>query len=160
MTKAVLPAMREQGAGRVVFVSGVVGFLPAPFMGFYAASKHALEGYAESLNHEVRTLGIRAVLVEPGFMRTRIDQNTVYGASKIASYEAARSRVAEQINTNVENGDDPAIVARTILAAIEAPNPWLRYPVGKGASMLRALRRLLPARMFGRSLRKEFRVDA
>src|SRR5437588_7395048 len=75
MTQAVLPAMRAQRSGRIVFISSIVGFLPAPFMGFYAASKHALEGLAESLDHETRTLGIRAALVEPGFMRTNIGEN-------------------------------------------------------------------------------------
>ena len=72
VTRAVLPTMRQQRRGRIVFVSSVAGFLPAPFMGFYAASKHALEGYSESLDHEVRTLGVRSILVEPGFMKTRI----------------------------------------------------------------------------------------
>jgi len=56
VTNAVLPTMRAQRAGRIIFVGSVLGFLPAPFMGFYAASKHALEGYSESLDHEVRTL--------------------------------------------------------------------------------------------------------
>src|SRR5947207_1993200 len=54
LTQAVLPAMRAQKTGRIVFISSVLGFLPAPFMGFYAASKHALEGLAESLDHETR----------------------------------------------------------------------------------------------------------
>src|SRR6478609_5910066 len=56
VTRAVLPTMRAQRSGRIVFVSSVLGFLPAPYMGFYAASKHAIEGYAESLDHEVRGL--------------------------------------------------------------------------------------------------------
>src|SRR5207248_9420552 len=77
LTQAVLPAMRAQKSGRIVFISSVFGFLPAPFMGFYAASKHALEGLAESLDHEVRTLGIRAALVEPGFMRTSLETNGI-----------------------------------------------------------------------------------
>ena len=66
MTKAVLPAMRKQGAGRIVNISSVMGLIPAPFMALYAASKHALEGYSESLDHEIRGSGVRVVLVEPG----------------------------------------------------------------------------------------------
>jgi NAD(P)-dependent dehydrogenase (short-subunit alcohol dehydrogenase family) len=65
MVRAVLPAMRRQGSGTIVNTSSVLGFLPGPFMGLYASSKHALEGLSESLDHEVRGFGIRVVLVEP-----------------------------------------------------------------------------------------------
>ena len=75
MCRAVLPAMRQQGAGRIVNVSSVLGFLPAPYMGIYAATKHAIEGYSESLDHEVRQFGIRVSVIEPGFTRTRLDRN-------------------------------------------------------------------------------------
>jgi NAD(P)-dependent dehydrogenase (short-subunit alcohol dehydrogenase family) len=159
VTRAVLPTMRAQGAGRVVFVSSVLGFLPAPFMGFYSASKHALEGYSESLDHEVRTLGIRAILVEPSFMRTKIDKNSGVAARTIADYSEARERVVAGIITNTTGGGDPALVAAAIAAALSARRPKLRYPVGKGAGMLARLRSLLPAGVFDSSLRKEFRLD-
>jgi len=54
MSQAVLPVMREQGYGRIANIDSVVGFVPAPYQGIYAASKHALEGYSESLDDEVR----------------------------------------------------------------------------------------------------------
>src|SRR6059058_2379651 len=66
-TRAVLPHMREQGNGRIINVSSVLGFMPAPFMALYAATKHAIEGYSESLDHEVREHGIRVLLVEPAY---------------------------------------------------------------------------------------------
>lgn len=160
VTHAVLPAMRKQRAGRVVFVSSVVGFLPAPFMGFYAASKHALEGYAESLDHESRALGVRAILVEPGFMRTKIDANSVKAARTIADYAKARQRVDAAISEKVDAGEDPSLVAEAIASALRAPRPKLRHPVGKGAGMLAVLRSFLPAAMFDRGLRQQFGVDA
>lgn len=160
MTRAVLPSMRARRAGRVVFVSSVVGFLPAPFMGFYSASKHALEGYAESLDHEVRTLGVRAILVEPAFMKTKIDKNAIQAAHSIDDYAAARGRAGASINASIEGGDDPALVAKAVAAALRAERPKLRYPVGKGASTLAALRDLMPAGLFDRSFRKQFRLDA
>jgi NAD(P)-dependent dehydrogenase (short-subunit alcohol dehydrogenase family) len=160
VTNAVLPAMRKQRSGRIVFVSSVVGFLPAPFMGFYAASKHALEAYAESLDHECRTLGVRAVLIEPGFMRTKIDANAVQAARKIADYAPARERVAAATQRMLAAGDDPSLVAEAIASALRAERPKLRYPVGKGAGMLAALRSFFPASLFDREFRKEFRVDA
>src|SRR5215472_17175822 len=72
MTQAVLPLMRGQGSGRIINIGSVVGFVPAPYQGIYCASKHALEGYSESLDHEVRQFGIRISVIEPGFTRTDI----------------------------------------------------------------------------------------
>jgi NAD(P)-dependent dehydrogenase (short-subunit alcohol dehydrogenase family) len=159
VTQAVLPAMRKQRGGRIVFVSSVVGFLPAPFMGFYAASKHAVEAYAESLDHECREFGIRTVLVEPGFMRTKIDANAVQAARSIDDYASARARVGAAVQKMLAAGDDPSLVAGAIVTALAASRPKLRYPVGKGAALLATLRSLSPASFFDRSLRKEFQVD-
>jgi NAD(P)-dependent dehydrogenase (short-subunit alcohol dehydrogenase family) len=158
VTRGVLPMMRAQGSGRILIVSSVLGFLPAPFMGFYAASKHALEGYGESLDHEVRGFGVRVVLIEPAFTRTRLDQNTTL-ASPIADYGTLRGRVQAVVNKAIENGDDPTLIARAVVAAATAANPRLRYPVGKGAGTLAKLRSLAPAGFFDRSFRRQFRMD-
>jgi NAD(P)-dependent dehydrogenase (short-subunit alcohol dehydrogenase family) len=160
MTRAVLPVMRKAESGRIVFISSVVGFLPAPFMAYYAASKHALEGYAESLDHELRGFGVRALLVEPGFMKTKIDRNSSQAAHPLDAYRAARERAAAGIQASVEAGDDPALVAAVVLEAVRARAPSLRYTVGKGAGLLAALRRFMPAGAFDRSLRREFKLDA
>jgi NAD(P)-dependent dehydrogenase (short-subunit alcohol dehydrogenase family) len=160
VTRRVLPLMRERRSGRIVFISSVVGFIPAPFMGFYSASKHAIEGYCESLDHEVRALGIRAILVEPGFMKTRIDANAARAAQRIADYDQARERVSASIGASVDKGGDPAVVASVVLAALRDASPRLRYTAGKGTATLSTLRRWMPAGLFDRSLRKEFHVDA
>jgi NAD(P)-dependent dehydrogenase (short-subunit alcohol dehydrogenase family) len=160
MTQAVLPAMRAQKSGRIVFISSIVGFLPAPFMGFYAASKHALEGLAESLDHETRTLGIRAALVEPGFTRTNIGSNRMSAANLVDDYAPARSRAGETVHARVSAGDDPSVVAEAVLEAAAARKPRLRYPVGKRAGLLARLRRYLPASIFDGALRKQFRLDS
>src|SRR6266849_6374962 len=75
MTQAVLRFMREQRSGRIVNIGSLVGFVPAPYQGIYCACKHALEGYSESLDHEVRQFGIHVSIIEPGFTRTNIAQN-------------------------------------------------------------------------------------
>jgi NAD(P)-dependent dehydrogenase (short-subunit alcohol dehydrogenase family) len=160
VTRAVLPGMRARRTGRLVYVSSVVGFLPAPFMGFYAASKHALEGYAESLDHEVRGLGIRATLIEPGYMKTKLDNNAARAALPLDDYAAIRTRVEAEIAAGVRSGDDPALVATIVATALAAPRPKARYQVGKGARTLAMLRSLMPRRMFDRALRKQFRLDA
>src|SRR6185369_440505 len=76
VARAVLPQMRKQRAGRIVNVSSVLGFLPAPYMGLYSASKHAVEGLSETLDHEVRQFGIRVTLVQPSYTRTNLDANS------------------------------------------------------------------------------------
>src|SRR5881392_914692 len=104
MTQAVLPAMRARKSGRIVFISSVLGFLPAPFMGFYAASKHALEGLAESLDHETRTLGIRVALVEPAWTRTGLESNGAVAAGRVDAYAVARESARELVRKSVEAG--------------------------------------------------------
>jgi NAD(P)-dependent dehydrogenase (short-subunit alcohol dehydrogenase family) len=160
VTRAALPHMRAQGRGRVLFVSSVVGFLPAPFMGFYAASKHALEGYAESLDHEVRTLGVRVSLIEPGFVRTQIDRNSVVAGHPVGAYTAMRERVTTGINAQVQAAEDPSVVAAVVLRALTDRAPRLRYRAGRGAALLAALRSFMPPRAFDRALRKQFHMDA
>jgi NAD(P)-dependent dehydrogenase (short-subunit alcohol dehydrogenase family) len=159
VTDEVLPLMRAARSGRVVFVSSVVGFLPAPYMGYYAASKHALEALAETLDHEVRPFGVRAVLVEPGFAKTRIDESGAQAAQALADYAPARTRLARQLAASVEHGDAPEEIARAIVRAATAKTPKPRYPVGKGAGTLNALRRYLPRGMFDKALRKRFQLD-
>ncbi len=66
MTRAVVPHMRQQGGGRIINIGSVLGFLPRPYNALYAATKHAIEGYSESLDHELRTRGIRILVIEPG----------------------------------------------------------------------------------------------
>jgi short-subunit dehydrogenase len=68
-----LPFMRAQGSGRIVNVSSVLGFVPAPYMALYAASKHAVAGLSETLDHEVRQVGVRVALIEPSFTKTKLD---------------------------------------------------------------------------------------
>ena len=91
MTKAVLPTMRKQRAGRIVNLSSVMGLIPAPFMALYAASKHAVEGYSESLDHEIRGSGVRVVLVEPAYTRTSFEGNVYQADQQLDVYQSART---------------------------------------------------------------------
>ena len=158
ITKAVLPVMRRQGYGRVVNISSVLGFLPAPYMGIYGASKHALEGYTESLDHEVRQFGIRAILVEPGFTKTNLAKKGKTARAVLDAYAQQRKRVAEVVENRIDQGDNPRDVAKVVYQAATAGSPHLRYPVGEGKTLSR-LRRFVPAQMFDKSFRKQFRLD-
>ena len=72
MTRAVVPHMRRAGGGRIINIGSVLGFLPTPYMALYAATKHAIEGYSESLDHELRTRGIRVSVIEPAYTKTHV----------------------------------------------------------------------------------------
>ena len=76
MTNQVLPAMRRQRNGRVINISSVLGFIPAPYYAIYGATKHAMEGYSQTLDHEVRSFGIRVISIEPAITRTSFDKNS------------------------------------------------------------------------------------
>jgi len=160
VTRAVLPAMRARGQGRVVNISSVAGFLPAPFSGLYACTKHALECYSESLDHEVRTFGIRVSLVEPGFIATRIGESMPEPDAKLAAYDRGRMNVAAVFNEALAKAPGPDTVARVVLEAATAKSPQLRYPVRREAATPRVARRLVPTAVFERGFRKQFRLDA
>ena len=154
-TQAVLPHMREQGSGRIVNISSVLGFLPAPYMGLYSASKHAVEGLSETLDHEVRSFGIRIALVEPSFTKTNMDINAPQATVKLPAYDIERGIVSHAIQRNVQKAPEPAGVASTIVDA--ALGAWKMRHTPKGeASLLAKLRRFMPAGPVEKGLRKTF----
>src|SRR5438552_6479763 len=114
VTNAILPGMRQQGSGRIVNISSVLGFLPAPYWGIYAASKHAVEGYTETLDHEVRRFGVRALLVEPAYTRTNLNGNTKSAKISLDVYRDERKRLTDEAQQNIERGDDPPMVAEAV----------------------------------------------
>ena len=154
MTKAVLPHMRAQGGGRIINVSSVLGLVPQPYMALYAAAKHAIEGYSESLDHEVREHGIRVLLVEPAYTKTSFDTNAAQPDTPLPLYTERRRIFDEVVEAAMKNGDDPAVVAKVILTAAIDTRPKLRYPAGPLASRICALRRLTPATTFDKGIRK------
>jgi len=156
MSQAVLPIMRGQGYGRIANVSSVVGFLPAPYQGIYGASKHALEGYSESLDHEVRQFGIRVSVIEPGFTRTKISQNSQVAGRLLEAYESERKRVLDAVRENTASGEHSFTAASAVLKALTARSPRPRYPVGREAKLLSRFRKLIPSKLFDKSLRKQF----
>jgi short-subunit dehydrogenase len=160
MTRAVVPHMRHQGSGRIINIGSVLGFLPAPYMALYAATKHAVEGYSESLDHELRTKGIRVSVIEPAYTKTQFDAHLLEADSKIDEYREARAVVGKMVQEAMAAADDPGIVAAVVLQAAAAAHPKLRYTAGKGASRLRWLRRFAPAGVMDAGIRKEFRLDA
>lgn len=158
VTNAVLPIMRGQGEGRILNIGSVVGLIPGPFGAHYTASKHAIEGYSESLDHEVRPFGIRVAVIEPWATKTSIEANSPRGDRPVAAYSQSFARYQAAFNAAMTAGDTADDVAATILAAAQARTPRLRYPSGKAARQTSLARRFLPRSLFDRVLRKQFNI--
>ena len=154
MTNAVLPVMRRKRKGRIINLSSILGLIPAPFNALYASTKHAVEGYSESLDHEVRTQGIRIVLVEPGVTRTSFEENITRPDRPLTIYDTVRTNAEKLMREIVAKGDAPEIVAKAVVTAANAVSPKRRYTAGKSAGQVRFLRRFLPEAMVDKSLRK------
>jgi NAD(P)-dependent dehydrogenase (short-subunit alcohol dehydrogenase family) len=158
MTRAVLPHMRRQGSGRIINIGSVLGFLPMPYMALYSATKHAVAGYSESLDHELRTMGIRVSVIEPAYIKTPFDANFMAPDAPLDEYREVRSAVDKRVKEVVEGADGPEIVAETVLEAALAARPKLRYAAGGLASRLRLLRRFAPAGVVDAGIRKDLRL--
>jgi len=160
MTRAVLPQMRKQGGGRIVNIGSILGLLPMPYGALYSATKHAVEGYSESLDHELRTRGIRVSVIEPAFTRTAFDANLMEPDTMLDEYRGNRAGMNQLMVDAIAKGDDPAVVADVVLLAASAASPKLRYTAGSLAGRLRFLRRFAPAGLVDAGIRKDFRLDA
>jgi len=158
MTRAVVPHMRRQAAGRILNIGSAGGFVPMPYMAIYSASKYALEGYSESLDHELRTRGIRVAVIEPGITKTPFDANLLKADTQIDAYEEDRAALNKRYVELVATGDTPEAVAEVVLVAANAARPKLRYPVGRVATLQR-LRRFAPG-LVDAGVRKALRLDA
>jgi NAD(P)-dependent dehydrogenase (short-subunit alcohol dehydrogenase family) len=160
VTNEVLPHLRAQRSGRIVNIGSVLGFLPAPYGALYSASKHAVEGYSESLDHETREFGVRVSVVEPGYTDTAFDANASDPDSPIESYRALREHVKEGLITAVRAGDDPSVVAKVVLKAATSRTPKLRYPAGPLARQLTVLKKFAPAAVLDKGIRKANKLHA
>jgi short-subunit dehydrogenase len=156
-TNAVLPIMRQQKAGRIINISSVLGLIPAPFSALYSSTKHALEGYSESLDHEVRTFGIRICLLEPAYTRTSF---VVLPDRSLDAYVSARMRSSAVMHEIMKTADSPDVVAERVVEAATTSSPRQRYSCGKMARQVSILRRFVPERMFDKSLRKQMGLPA
>jgi NAD(P)-dependent dehydrogenase (short-subunit alcohol dehydrogenase family) len=159
MTRAVVPHMRRQGSGRIVNIGSVLGFLPMPYMALYSATKHAVAGYSESLDHELRTMGIRVCVVEPAYINTPFDANLMKPDVPLDVYRGVRAGVERRVKEVLVGADGPEVVARVVLKAAQAASPRIRYAPGL-ASRLRMLRRFAPASWVDAGVRKDLRLEA
>lgn len=134
VTQTVLPFMRSKGQGRIINISSISGQIGFPGLSAYVSSKHALEGYSESLRLELKPLGIDVTLVEPGSYQTNIwasvDQTECKENSPYLSYMKS---LLKEIETGKADHGNPVEVAKLVAQIASQPtSPNLRYPIGKG----------------------------
>ena len=158
MIRAVIPIMRQQKSGLILNISSILGLLPMPFGALYSASKHALEGYSESLDHELKTQGIRVSLIEPAYTKTSLGINLLEADAKILAYENIRKKLHQQMIKSINKSDSPDVVAQTILKVINSPQILSRYTAGKTAKRLKNLRRFAPVNLFDTLIQRSLKV--
>jgi len=136
VTRAVLPVMRTQRSGLLVAMSSTAGIVGQEFVSAYAASKFAMEGWIESLTPEIAPFGIRTMLVEPGFFRTDLleDTSTIWPEPSIDDYaERTRQTVAGWKGMSGKQSGDPAKLAKALVQLAGQAEPPLRWAAGADA---------------------------
>jgi NAD(P)-dependent dehydrogenase (short-subunit alcohol dehydrogenase family) len=159
MVKAVLPSMRRRKQGQIINVSSLSGVSSIPFMGFYSASKFALEGYTEALRLEVSPFNIHVSLAEPGFLKTPMMNKRQASTAQLEEYDPWRQRAFNAIRDHEQKAPGPELVAQTILSIIASKTPRLRYVIGSQAKFVSRLQWFLPEGAYERGVRSTFKLD-
>ena len=151
LCRLVLPAMREQGSGRIINISSIAGRVVLPFCGWYHVSKFAVEALSDSLRMEMKPFGVKVVVIEPGGIKTDwglIAADNLAESSKETPYEADGLRVAATLRKaySIRLMPDPSVVTRAISKAVNRRRPRTRYRVGFGAGILIFFHAILPDR--------------
>jgi NAD(P)-dependent dehydrogenase (short-subunit alcohol dehydrogenase family) len=135
VTREVLPSMRVRRSGRIIMISSVAGVSAAPGLGYYAASKHAVEGFSESVAKEVAEHGILVTLVEPGLFRTDTLGSSRTDAQHSDAYAATAGKTRSALSSlSGHQPGDPARLAAAVLRLAAEPAPPLRLPLDPGAT--------------------------
>jgi NAD(P)-dependent dehydrogenase (short-subunit alcohol dehydrogenase family) len=156
LTQLVLPHMRAQKAGRIVNISTIGGKFAGPLGGWYYASKHALEGYSDTLRLEVQQFGIDVVVIEPGGIETEWGQIAFGSAEEISGQGAYASLVRVMMNSPIlkRKMPPPKVITDLLLKALKSKRPRARYHGGFMAGPILFMKWLLPDRMMDMVLMK------
>jgi NAD(P)-dependent dehydrogenase (short-subunit alcohol dehydrogenase family) len=157
VTQAVLPIMRKQGSGRIINISSGAGRIGYPGGSAYVSSKFALEGLSESMAYEIEQFGIKTVLVEPGFVRTKIGENMAI-SKKTQDPNSPYSQMMQMMSSNqermLENGSDADLVASVVAEAATSKEPNLRYLAGKDVQQMMAAKKSMSDEEFQKMIKK------
>jgi len=157
MTKAILPVMRMQRSGKIIVTGSLIGLIGMPISSYYAATKHALEGFFKSLRLEVKRFNIKVSVIEPSFFNTNIDAAGELAAASISDYDEIRERVNHFVSSSIAGSPTPEPIAELVLKIVQAREPKFSYPIGKNSKILPALQFLSPA-MFESGFLKKLKL--
>ena len=161
LTRLVIPLMRQQGHGRIINMSSVLGLISMPFRGAYNASKYAVEGLCDTLRLELKPSGIAVICIEPGPIESQFRENAVgYSLKKIdiehspfkAQYQHMLSAFRQQKSASVFT-KTPDVVIVKLIHAIESKHPKAKYPVTFPTHFFILLKRIVSVKMLDRFLR-------
>lgn len=136
LTNELLPYFRRQKHGKIITLGSLLGLVGLPNVAYYAASKHALEGYFKSLRFELNQFNIKVAMVEPMSFKTNIGESGTVATGDITDYNQFRQKVDVYTKDTFKNAPEPTPVIDTVLRVVKNTNPKFSYPVGKGASII------------------------
>jgi short-subunit dehydrogenase len=141
LTNELLPYFRKQKQGKIITVGSLLGLVSLPNVAYYAASKHALEGYFKALRLELNQFNIKVSMIEPSSFKTNIANSATSAIGDIKDYDVFRQNISAYSKAQFENAPGPEPVINTLLKIINEKAPKYSYPVGKGSSMILTLQR-------------------
>lgn len=139
LTNLILPHFRKQRSGKIITLSSIMGLISLPGGAYYAASKHALEGYFRALRFELNEFNIKVSMVEPVGFKTNIVTNSKVAENKISDYNKYRTTLEDYTRDLFTKSEEPTAVVKTLLKLVESKNPKFNHPVGKGSSLFPAI---------------------
>jgi len=139
LTNLILPHFRKQRSGKIITLSSVMGLISLPGGAYYAASKHALEGYFRALRFELNEFNIKVSMVEPVGFKTNIVTNSKVAENKMRDYDVYRTTLEAYTKDLFANSEEPTAVVNTLLKLVENENPTFNHPVGKGSTLFPAI---------------------
>lgn len=158
--RTVIPHMRAQKSGKIINIGSIGGMIGLPYRGFYIASKFATEGFSESLSMELQQFGISVSLVQPGDMKTNINNNRVeIETAPESPYHTNYQHTRKVIRASVDKGQDPIVVAKCVLKIIKTGTPAFRYRVGLPfENFTLFVKRVVPFRWFEKIVLSFYKV--
>ena len=158
--KAVLPQMREQKKGLIINITSLAGYMGLPYRGVYSATKSALEIITEALRMEVKDFGVHVANLAPGDFATNIAAGRYHApVSDTSPYKRSYGETLQRINEDVNGGENPILVAKTVLKIINAKHPKVHYKVGTFTQKFSlVLKAILPDKVFEKMLLNHYKL--